>query len=71
MDRSTYHARRMGSEGGTAWERIVALARAVDEGVAAHRQLDVEIALRLSEAVLALDQSLEAQSTPPAPIVEG
>jgi hypothetical protein len=57
----------MGAETGTAWERIVALAREVDEGIASHQPLDVDIALRLSEAVLALDQSLEAPAPAPAP----
>jgi hypothetical protein len=62
----------MASESGTAWERIVALAREVDEGIASHRPLDVDIALRLSEAVLALDQSLEAPATSQAaPAADG
>lgn len=62
----------MGPETGTVWEHIIALARAVDEDVASHRLLNVETALRLSEAVLALEQSLEAQpARPPASAVEG
>ena len=67
-DGSARHAsRRMGPEG-TSWERIVALARALDADVATHRPLDAEAALKLSEAVLALDRSLDAQ---PTPAVEG
>lgn len=64
VGRSSYHLARMGLETGTQWEQIVALARAVDDDVASHRPVNVDIALRLSEAVLALDQSLEAPSAP-------